>query len=144
MLPDSYRDIAAGRRGRTDLDARAIWKSGSEQGVLAADALVRRSGDLPRQSPKDRIIELRIVVSLPGAGFQPDFTRPVYVQIGNIAAAQRLFKRREEGAEKHQRLGSHRRAGPTALKSRSRATKISTTSPCLVVIVGGMSFPRDA
>jgi hypothetical protein len=77
VLADRDRHRPARRRRRGDLHARAVGQAGGEQGMLAADALMRERGDLARQPLERRAVEPGRVVPLDRAAqrLDPDLVR---------------------------------------------------------------------
>src|SRR4051812_11239458 len=109
--------------------------------MLAAYALVGKAGDLPGQAPQHDLIQFRRFAALQPAmnGLDPDFTRTVDKDIGDIGPFQHRREGRQIGSQiDGRRVGVHG-SGFTAEKSRSRATKIVTAAPCSTSMVGAIS-----
>ena len=142
MLADRERQRPARRRRRDHLHAGAVGQGRGEQGMLAADPLMRDRGDLAGEPLQRRLVELGRVVPLDLAAdrLDPELAGPVDVDVGDVGPRQHPGQRRQIGAKIDARAviggGLAHRLFSAPVKSRSRATKIEMLVPARTVRVG--------
>jgi hypothetical protein len=63
--------------------------------VFPIQTLVTQGGNLPSEAHQDDIVKTRVFVALgsPAKGLDPQFSSPVYVDVGNIGTRQGVIKR---------------------------------------------------
>src|SRR3546814_2372428 len=101
MLADRDGNVPTRSRWNDDLDTRPVGKACRQQGMLAADALMTERSHLLRQTREQLACQRGLLGALDLAAerFEPDFTGPVDIDVGDVSATQREGQRGKIAAE---------------------------------------------
>src|SRR5690349_819556 len=101
VTANRQRPVGAGGSGRDKLDARTVGEHRREKRPFAADSLVADPSDLFREALKQRIVDLgRLMAGHAAALLNPDLTRPIDQDLGNIRLREPSMERLEISLEK--------------------------------------------